>query len=66
LSLSQPVGLKYTGYQIAVKEVKKNADGSIKELVATCSKMTDTSKPKGVIQWVSQPLVCEVRLIEKL
>ena len=66
LSLSQPVGLRHTGYQIAVKEVKRNADGTIVELVTTCTKTTDQVKPKGVIQWVSMPVKCEIRLFEKL
>jgi len=66
LSLTQPVGLRYSGYQISVKEVKRNPDGSIAELVALCTKTSDSVKPKGFIQWVSHPLKCEVRLIEKL
>ena len=66
LSLAQPVGLRYTGYQIAVKEVKKNGAGKVTELVATCSKTSESAKPKGFIQWVSHPLACEVRLIDKL
>jgi glutaminyl-tRNA synthetase len=66
LSLAKPVGLRYSGYQIAVKEVIRNPDGSIAELVALCTKTSDSVKPKGFIQWVSHPLKCEVRLIEKL
>lgn len=66
LSLQQPVGLRYSGYQIAVKEVKRNSDGSVAELIATCTKTGDGVKPKGYIQWVSDPLVIEIRLIEKL
>ena len=66
MSLQQPVGLKYSGYQIAVKEVKRNADGSVAELIATCTKTGESVKPKGYIQWLSDPLVCEIRLIEKL
>ncbi|CAF0733153.1 unnamed protein product [Brachionus calyciflorus] len=66
LSLAQPVGLRYSGYQIAVKEVVKNTDGSVKELIATCTKTGETVKPKGFIQWVSNPVNIEVRLIEKL
>jgi len=64
--LSQPVGLRYSGYQISVKEVKKNADGSVAEIIATCAKTGDGVKPKGYIQWVANPLICEIRLIEKL
>ena len=60
------MGLKYTGYQISVKEVKKNADGNVIELIATCTKTNEHVKPKGFIQWISKPIKCEVRLIEKL
>ena len=66
LSLAQPVGLRYSGYQISVKEVKKDATGHINELVAVCTKTSDSVKPKGWIQWVANPLKIEVRLIEKL
>lgn len=66
LSLAQPVGLRYSGYQIAVKEVKKNADGSISEIIATATATGEGVKPKGYIQWVSNPLICEIRLIDKL
>lgn len=66
LSLAQPVGLRYSGYQISVKEVKKNADGKIIELIATCEKTGEGVKPKGYIQWVADPIKCEIRLIEKL
>jgi glutaminyl-tRNA synthetase len=68
LSLAQPVGLKYSGYQITVKEVKKRADGSIDELICTCTKSTEATqvKAKTYIQWVSHPVKCEVRLFEEL
>ena len=66
LSLAQPVGLRYSGYQISVKEVKKNSDGSVAELIATCTKTSDEVKPKGWIHWVSCPVKCEIRLYEKL
>jgi glutaminyl-tRNA synthetase len=65
LSLAQPVGLKYSGYAITVKEVKKNEDGSIAELICTCTKSTEL-KAKSYIQWVSNPVKCEVRLFEEL
>ena len=66
MSLIQPVGLRYSGFQIAVKELKKNADGTVAEIIATCSKTGESIKPKGFIQWVSHPVKCEIRLIEKL
>lgn len=66
MSLTQPVGLRYTGYQLAVKEVLRNDDGSVKELIATCTKVGENVKPKGFIQWVSDPVHFEARLYDKL
>lgn len=66
LSLAQSVGLRYSGYQITIKEVKKNKDGSVSELIATCEKTGEGVKPKGYIQWVANPIKCEIRIIEKL
>ena len=66
MSLSQPVGLRYANYQLTVKEVIKNADGSVKELTATITKISDTVKPKGFIQWVSNGVRFETRLYDKL
>lgn len=66
LSLTQPVALRYSGYQIDVKQVIKDSNGKITEIVATCSKTTDANKPKGFIQWVSQPIEIEIRLFDKL
>jgi hypothetical protein len=64
--LTQPVGLRYSGYQISVKEVKKNSNGKVTELIAECTKTSDSVKPKGWIQWVANPVTIEVRLIDKL
>jgi glutaminyl-tRNA synthetase len=66
LSLAQPVALRYSGYQISVKRVVKNASNKVVELIADCAKTSDANKPKGFIQWVSQPVEIEVRLVEKL
>ena len=66
MSLVQPVGLRYSGYQISVKEVKKNSNGQVTELIAVCTKTSDSVKPKGWIQWVANPVKIEVRLIDKL
>lgn len=66
LSLAQPVGLRYSGYQISVKELKKNSTGQLVEIKAVCTKTSDSVKTKGWIQWVSNPVKIEVRLIEKL
>ena len=67
LSLSQQVALRYSGYQIEVKRVVKDPKtNKVTELVASCAKTTDANKPKGFIQWVSNPLAIEVRLYDKL
>lgn len=66
LSLTQSVGLRYSGYQISVKEVKKDNNGKVVELIATCTKTGEAAKTKGYIQWVSHPVLCEIRLIDKL
>jgi glutaminyl-tRNA synthetase len=66
LSLAQPVGLRYSGFQVEVKQVVKDENGKLKELIATCTKTSDSVKPKGWIQWVSNPVEIEVRLYDKL
>lgn len=66
LSLKQPVGLRHAGYVISVNKVIKDDSGDIKELEATCSKTSETEKPKGFIHWVCNPVKCEVRLYERL
>ena len=66
LALGQPVGLRHTGYVIAVQNVIKDARGRVIELEVTCTKSDAAEKPKAFIHWVSEPRVCEVRLYERL
>jgi glutaminyl-tRNA synthetase len=66
LTCDQPVGLRYTGYSIAVEKVIKDKDDQVLELIATCNKTSETNKPNGFIQWVADGLECEVRLYEPL
>uniref|UniRef100_A0A671WXF8 Glutamine--tRNA ligase n=1 Tax=Sparus aurata TaxID=8175 RepID=A0A671WXF8_SPAAU len=66
LTPEQPVGLRHAGYVISVQKVIKDAQGKVVELEVTCSSSETTEKPKAFIHWVSQPLVCEVRLYERL
>ncbi|XP_063147536.1 glutamine--tRNA ligase isoform X2 [Candoia aspera] len=66
LALGQPVGLRHTGYVIAVQNIIKDTSGSVKELEVTCTKSEAAEKPKAFIHWVSDPLVCEVRQYEQL
>ncbi|CAM4585364.1 glutamine--tRNA ligase isoform X1 [Caretta caretta] len=66
LAPGQPVGLRHAGYVIAVQNVIKDAGGQVMELEVTCTKSNSVEKPKAFIHWVSDPLVCEVRLYEQL
>uniref|UniRef100_A0A671X3V6 Glutamine--tRNA ligase n=1 Tax=Sparus aurata TaxID=8175 RepID=A0A671X3V6_SPAAU len=67
LTPEQPVGLRHAGYVISVQKViKVRLQGKVVELEVTCSSSETTEKPKAFIHWVSQPLVCEVRLYERL
>uniref|UniRef100_A0A6J0TYI4 glutamine--tRNA ligase n=1 Tax=Pogona vitticeps TaxID=103695 RepID=A0A6J0TYI4_9SAUR len=66
LAPGQPVGLRHTGYVIAVQNIIKDASGHVQELEVTCTKSEAAEKPKAFIHWVSDPLVCEVRQYERL
>ncbi|CAJ1084946.1 glutamine--tRNA ligase isoform X2 [Xyrichtys novacula] len=66
LTPDQPVGLRHAGYVISVQKVIKDAQGKVVELEVTCCSSETAEKPKAFIHWVSQPLVCEVRLYERL
>ena len=44
----------------------QDASGRVIELEVTCTKSDVAEKPKAFIHWVSEPLVCEVRLYERL
>ncbi|KAM4563872.1 glutamine--tRNA ligase [Odontesthes bonariensis] len=66
LTPEQPVGLRHAGYVISVQKVIKDSQGEVVELEVTCCSSETAEKPKAFIHWVSQPLVCEVRLYERL
>ncbi|KAM6977285.1 glutamine--tRNA ligase [Aplochiton taeniatus] len=67
LTPEQPVGLRHAGYVITVQKVIKDPQGRVVEVeVSCCSSSEAPEKPKAFIHWVSQPLVCEVRLYERL
>lgn len=66
LTPEQPVGLRHAGYVISVQKVIKDSHGKVVELEVTCCSSETAEKPKAFIHWVSQPLVCEVRLYERL
>ncbi|VDI54568.1 Hypothetical predicted protein [Mytilus galloprovincialis] len=65
-SADQPVGLRHAGYVLSIDKINKDSEGNITDLVASCTKTTETDKPKGFIHWVSDPIVCEVRQYERL
>lgn len=46
--------------------VSQDAQGKVAELEVSCCSSETAEKPKAFIHWVSQPLVCEVRLYERL
>ncbi|XP_051913485.1 glutamine--tRNA ligase [Hippocampus zosterae] len=66
LTPEQPVGLRHAGYVISVKKIIKDAQGKVVELQVSCCSSDTAEKPKAFIHWVSQPLVCEVRIYERL
>nr|XP_055024703.1 glutamine--tRNA ligase [Misgurnus anguillicaudatus] len=66
LTPDQPVGLRHAGYVISVQRVIKDDCGKVCELEVTCASSDSVDKPKAFIHWVSEPLVCEVRLYERL
>uniref|UniRef100_A0A9J7XBR8 glutamine--tRNA ligase n=1 Tax=Cyprinus carpio carpio TaxID=630221 RepID=A0A9J7XBR8_CYPCA len=60
LTPDQPVGLRHAGYVISVQRVIKDGCGNVCELEVTCASSDSVEKPKAFIQWVSDPLQCEV------
>uniref|UniRef100_A0A673NAN6 Glutamine--tRNA ligase n=1 Tax=Sinocyclocheilus rhinocerous TaxID=307959 RepID=A0A673NAN6_9TELE len=66
LTPDQPVGLRHAGYVISVQRVIKDGCGNVCELEVSCASSDSVEKPKAFIQWVSDPLQCEVRLYERL
>uniref|UniRef100_A0A3B4F901 Glutamine--tRNA ligase n=1 Tax=Pundamilia nyererei TaxID=303518 RepID=A0A3B4F901_9CICH len=66
LTPEQPVGLRHAGYVISVQKIIKDTQGKVVELEVTCCSSETAEKPKAFIHWVSEPLVCEVRLYDRL
>lgn len=47
--------------------ILKDKNGRVEEIHVVMEKLSDTGrKPRAFIHWVTQPLLCEVRLYEKL
>ncbi|ESO13043.1 hypothetical protein HELRODRAFT_63797 [Helobdella robusta] len=67
LATNQPVGLRYANMVISVERVVKNFNSQeIEELFVKCHLLNEIEKPKAFIHWVSKPLICEIRLYERL
>ena len=66
LAIGQPVGLRHTGYVVFLEEVTRDAGGMITEIRVIAKPSTSVEKPKAFVHWVSNPLVCTVRLYERL
>uniref|UniRef100_A0A6M2DDE6 glutamine--tRNA ligase n=1 Tax=Xenopsylla cheopis TaxID=163159 RepID=A0A6M2DDE6_XENCH len=66
LTPNQGVGLRYTGFVVTVKEIRKDSTGKIVEIVCNCEKSETAPKPKAFIHWVSHPINVTVRLYEML
>ncbi|EMP26594.1 Glutaminyl-tRNA synthetase [Chelonia mydas] len=65
----EPNGILHIGHAKAINfnfGYAKDAGGQVMELEVTCTKSNSVEKPKAFIHWVSDPLVCEVRLYEQL
>lgn len=65
LSPDQPVGLRHAGLVLSVESVVDGPEG-VAEIVVSCRPSTEGPKPKAFIQWVSNPLSCEIRIYDRL
>uniref|UniRef100_A0A286XU66 Glutamine--tRNA ligase n=1 Tax=Cavia porcellus TaxID=10141 RepID=A0A286XU66_CAVPO len=66
LAWGQPVGLRHTGYVIELQRVVKGPGDFVESLEVICRRADAGEKPKAFIHWVSQPLMCEMRLYQQL
>lgn len=66
LTMSQAVGLRHTGYVMNVNNVLKDDAGAVMQLNVNIIKVSETEKPKAFIHWVSLPLICDIRLYDRL
>jgi glutaminyl-tRNA synthetase len=67
LTPKQAVGLRHTGFVVSVTNIIRGKTGEIVELeVEAISVENVTKKPKAFIHWVSKPIICELRLYERL
>ncbi|KAL7667433.1 hypothetical protein ACOME3_010748 [Neoechinorhynchus agilis] len=67
LTLSQPVGLRYSGYVIFVTDVNKNDSNEIVSLKVRAEKAEKCEcKPQAFIHWVSDAINVELRIFDQL
>lgn len=66
MATNQPVGLRHAGVVITVQDIVRRPDGSIDSINVKADEVSNVSKPKGFIHWVSDPIEVEVRLYERL
>eukprot|EP00117_Sycon_ciliatum_P049901 scpid45389/ scgid35306/ Probable glutamine--tRNA ligase; Glutaminyl-tRNA synthetase len=66
LAPGQSIGLRYTGYVFTMDDVVKNDGGEVIEVIGKITAVQDIAKPKAFIQWVSDPIKCEVREYSRL
>ncbi|MGH0185432.1 UNVERIFIED_CONTAM: hypothetical protein FKN15_017883 [Acipenser sinensis] len=65
----EPNGILHIGHAKAINfnfGYAKDPSGKVVELQVSCARADAREKPKAFIQWVSNPLRCEVRLYERL
>ncbi|KAL3097465.1 hypothetical protein niasHS_003913 [Heterodera schachtii] len=66
LTLEQPVGLRHVNLAVKIDKVERDEHGNPIELVVTANPVSSECKPKAFIHWVARPVLCEVRLYDKL
>ena len=66
LGVSSETILTYGLDDIVVNCFLQDYSGNVTELEVTCNKTPNAEKPKAFIHWVADPVVCEVRLYERL
>jgi len=65
-AVDQTVGLRHAGLVISVEKLVKDSNDEVVEIIASCASSTEAPKPKAFIQWVSNPIPCEIRVYDRL
>ncbi|XP_034186948.1 glutaminyl-tRNA synthetase [Osmia lignaria lignaria] len=66
LTPNQSVGLKYIGVVLRMKEIVRDGDGNIVNLIVEQEPISEANKPKAFIHWVSNPVPASIRLYDRL